>query len=108
MTTSGHHLDERPTDPNNPDAIMLELVGSGRSVLQLGCAAGHMTRWLAAAGCEVTDVELDPEGAGGHLDHLDLGEVFEGRTFEVVLCGDVPAQLRDPTRVLVAARRLLA
>ena len=53
MTTSGHHLDERPTDPNNPDAIMLELVGSGRSVLQLGCADGHMTRWLAAAGCAV-------------------------------------------------------
>ncbi|MGB4746271.1 MAG: methyltransferase domain-containing protein [Candidatus Microthrix parvicella] len=108
MTTSRYHLDERPTDPNNPDAIMLELVGSGRSVLHLGCADEHMTRWLAAAGCEVTEAELDSEGAGADLDHLDLGELFEGRTFEVVLCGDVAAQLRDPTRMLVAARRLLA
>ena len=51
---------------------------------------------------------MDSEGAGADLDHLDLGELFEGRTFGVVLCGDVAAQLRDPTRMLVAARRLLA
>ena len=118
MTSSRYHVDERPTEPNNSHTLLLDLVGSNRRVLELGCSTGYMTQWLAAAGCDVTGVEVSPEAAEearqwanevvvGDLDSLDLEAQFGDRRFEVVLCGDVLEHLRDPERVLVAARRLL-
>ena len=118
MTSSRYHVDERPNEPNNSHTLLLDLVGSNRRVLELGCSTGYMTQWLAAAGCDVTGVEVSPEAAEearqwasevvvGDLDSLDLEAQFGDRRFEVVLCGDVLEHLRDPVRVLVAARRLL-
>ena len=118
MTGSRYHVDDRPTEPNNSHTMLLDLVGSNRRVLELGCSDGYMTRWMVDAGCDVTGVEVDPEAAEqarqwatevvvGDLDSLDLEETLGGRRFEVVLCGDVLEHLRNPTRALVAARRLL-
>ena len=118
MTSSRYHVDERPHEPNNSHTLLLDLVGSNRRVLELGCSTGYMTQWLAAAGCDVTGVEVSPEAAEearqwaqevvvGDLDSLDLEAQFGDRRFEAVLCGDVLEHLRDPGRVLVAARRLL-
>ncbi|MEZ5380460.1 MAG: class I SAM-dependent methyltransferase [Microthrixaceae bacterium] len=118
MTGSRYHVDDRPTEPNNSHTMLLDLVGSNRRVLELGCSDGYMTRWMVDAGCEVTGVEVDPEAAEqarqwatdvvvGDLDALDLEETLGDRRFEVVMCGDVLEHLRNPTRALVAARRLL-
>ena len=63
MTSSRYHVDERPHEPNNSHTLLLDLVGSNRRVLELGCSTGYMTQWLAAAGCDVTGVEVSPEAA---------------------------------------------
>lgn len=118
MTTSRDHADERSTESDRSNAMLVDLVGSNRRVLELGCSTGQVTQRLTAAGCEVTGVEASPEAAEearqwasevvvGDLDVLDLEAQFGDRRFEVVLCGDVLGRIRSPGRVLVAARRLL-
>ncbi|MEZ5372253.1 MAG: class I SAM-dependent methyltransferase [Microthrixaceae bacterium] len=117
MTSSREHVDERPTDPNDAGAVLLDLVGANRRVLELGTTGG-LTRWLADAGCEVTAVVPDETAAEtaresaaevvvGDLESLDLEAQFGDRRFEVVVCAGVLGRLRDPGRALVAARRLL-
>ncbi|HLI55376.1 MAG TPA: methyltransferase domain-containing protein, partial [Acidimicrobiales bacterium] len=44
-------------------AIVAELVGSGRRVLDVGCSTGYLAQVLVQAGNRVSGVELDPEAA---------------------------------------------
>lgn len=105
---------------NNVHAHALDLVGRGKRVLELGCAAGHVTRALVAGRCEVVAVEADVDAAAA-LDGLDGVEVFvgdlddptvvqkaaEGQLFDVVLAGDVLEHLVDPAATLQACREVL-
>ena len=103
---------------NNAHATALDLVGYGKRVLELGPAAGHVTRVLVERGCEVTGIEIDPRAAAG-LEGIaecvvgDLGDpaivlrAARGRTYDVVLAGDVLEHLPDPLPALRACRRVL-
>jgi SAM-dependent methyltransferase len=107
---------------NDVHAHALALVGRGKRVLELGCAAGHVTRALVDRRCEVVSIEADAEAAS-HLDDLAGGRVdvfvgdltdptivqkaAEGRTFDVVLAGDVLEHLPDPVSTLLACRDVL-
>jgi 2-polyprenyl-3-methyl-5-hydroxy-6-metoxy-1,4-benzoquinol methylase len=97
----------------------VEMIGSGRKVLELGCAAGHITTILAARGNTVVGVEIDPQAAQAarafarevhsfDLDTVDLGVVLGGEQFDVVLAGDVLEHLKDPWRTLGQMAGLLA
>jgi len=104
---------------NNSHVYMLELVGSVKRVLDVGCASGYFARALAEHGCTVSGVEYDVDAAEqarpalaelvvGDLEQLDLvAQLGEGR-FNVVVFGDVLEHLRDPLPVLRQARTLLA
>jgi 2-polyprenyl-3-methyl-5-hydroxy-6-metoxy-1,4-benzoquinol methylase len=113
---------EAPIDlsVDNAHTRVLRLVGEGKQVLELGCAAGHMSRFLVTErGCTVTAVERDEEAAAearkvvsrlilGDLDTLELSEALPGARFDAILCADVLEHLKDPVRVLRGLRPLVA
>ena len=100
-------------------ALLLELVGFAKDVLDVGCATGYLAGALAEQGCRVWGVEVDADAARtaaevceqvvvGDLAALDLDEALGGRRFDVVVLGDVLEHLLDPLPVLRASRGLLA
>ncbi|WP_199423599.1 class I SAM-dependent methyltransferase [Actinotalea solisilvae] len=103
---------------NNSHALMLELVGPGGRVLDVGCATGYLGAALKERGSEVAGVELDPEAAAraaevldevvvADLETVDLVERFGPESFDVVVFGDVLEHLREPLRLLSNATGLL-
>lgn len=107
-----------PAAPNSAHAMAIRMVGNDRRVLEVGCSVGHVTEHLVANGNEVVGVEIDPAAAEearrfattvhvADLDRAPLDELVEGR-FDVILFGDVLEHLREPSRALDAAVRLLA
>lgn len=104
---------------NNSHTYMVELVGSQKRVLDVGCASGYFARTLVERGCRVSGVEYDVEAAEqarpaleqlvvGDLESLDLVAELGAGGFDVVVFGDVLEHLRDPLPVLRQARELLA
>ena len=107
------------SDVNTSHAIVMDLVGSGKRVLDVGCASGYLAEALSAAGNKVSGVELDPVAAEaarplldrlvvGDIEQLDLVDEFGAGAFDVVIFADVLEHLRDPVEVLRRARPLLA
>jgi 2-polyprenyl-3-methyl-5-hydroxy-6-metoxy-1,4-benzoquinol methylase len=103
---------------NDVHAHALAFVGRGKRVLELGCAAGHVTRALVDRHCEVVGIEADAEAAsnlegiaeafvGDLTDPTIVQKAAEGRTFDVVLAGDVLEHLPDPASTLLACRDVL-
>lgn len=92
---------ETAVDPNalnNSHAFALDMVGCDRRVLEVGCAAGHVTRILRDRGCQVVAIEIDAVAAAhagqwAERSHRrrcragrDLGFGWLGR-FDVVVFG---------------------
>ena len=108
-----------PAASNTSHYQLLDLVGGHKSVLDVGCATGYLARALRERGCAVSGIEYDAEAAEQarpHLDHLVVGDLnvldlaaeFGGRTFDVVVLGDILEHLVDPTEVLARLVGLLA
>lgn len=108
-----------PLRPNDAHGISLQLVGKGKSVLELGAAAGHVTKALKSLGNTVTAIERDgrflpdlkaiaDDAHVTDLDWLDLRELLHGRQFDVILAGDVLEHCSRPDLVLLQCHDLLA
>jgi SAM-dependent methyltransferase len=55
---------EQYPDPYSRTWILLEWIGRGKRVLELGCATGFMSRYLVQRrGCSVIGIEVDPEAS---------------------------------------------
>ncbi|HEY3738151.1 MAG TPA: class I SAM-dependent methyltransferase [Jatrophihabitans sp.] len=104
--------------PGSSHELMLELVGSNKDVLDVGCDTGYLGKVLIAHGCTVSGVEMNPEAAEqaskhlqrvlvSDLEFMDLESEFGRDSFDVVVFGDVLEHLRDPLSVLRDARSLL-
>jgi len=113
------HLAVDLENDNSAPTKIVRLVGSGRLVLDVGCAHGHLAEALRARGCRVVGVEQDPEDAARARTHCeqvldcDLEQPgwtapLTGRRFDVIVFADVLEHLRDPARVLREACQLLA
>ena len=107
-----------PADQTTAHGLMLGMVGHGKRVLEIGCAAGHLTKHLVAQGCRVDGIEIDPVAASiaatiaervvvADLDRLDFAEGLEPGSYDVILLGDVLEHTRAPDDVLMLARPLL-
>lgn len=108
-----------PEDPDSTAARICKLVGHGRHVLELGCAAGAMTAVLAHHyRCKVTGVELDAEAARAAAPHAEAIHVasledpawvapLAGRQFDTILAADVLEHLHNPAACLQQLRPLL-
>ena len=104
---------------NDPHVLAVGRVPANSSVLDLGLADGSVAAVLKAMGCRSWGVEIDPSAAESarrvceevaveDLNHLDLGALFEGRRFDVVLMLDVLEHLPDPAAVLRGVGSVLA
>ena len=107
-----------PLRPNDAHGISLQLVGQGKTVLELGAASGHVTKALKSLNNVVTAVERDARFSENlseiadeviitDLDWLDLRERLRGKKFEVVLAGDVLEHCSKPELVLLQIHELL-
>lgn len=63
MSSSTYAVDIDPAEPNTSHALMLELVGGDKRVLDMGCAEGDLARALVRHGCTVSGVEYDAAAA---------------------------------------------
>jgi 2-polyprenyl-3-methyl-5-hydroxy-6-metoxy-1,4-benzoquinol methylase len=115
-----HEETERDVlDANTSLSLMVAMIGSGKRVLDVGCASGYFARLLQKNGCQVTGIDANPEALEAaregcshmilaDLDRESLAPLLEGATFDVVAFGDVLEHLHDPLRVLDQARAALA
>lgn len=98
---------------------VVELVGRDAKVLEVGCAAGHMTQVLREQlRCEVTAVEVNSEEAAQakpYAERLIVGDIEEpeiweqvGGPFDCAIFADVLEHLIDPWEVLRRTRNVLA
>ena len=103
---------------NTSHALLVELTGPDRRVLDVGCAGGDLGRVLKARGCRVAGVEIDEAAAEaaaevvdevliGDVDELDLVGHFGKESFDVVVFGDVLEHVADPVATLRKVRPLL-
>ena len=97
-------------------AKLLEAVGTGNRVLDVGCSSGYLARPLSERGNTIVGLELDPVAAHAAEEFCELvlvGDVetmdlpLEPGSFDVVLGGDVIEHLRDPAATLARLRPLL-
>ncbi len=97
---------------------LLRQIPGGSDVLELGPASGYMTQILAAQGCRVDAVEINPQDAAKaapHCRRIIVGSVEDAANFaelpgpyHVILMADVLEHLRQPEYVLQLVRPRLA
>jgi methionine biosynthesis protein MetW len=98
--------------------ILLDWVGTGKRVLEVGCSTGYMSRLMAERNCVVTGIEVDVEAAEKarrycsevyvmDLDSDDWVPSLRDKGFDVVLLGDVLEHLVDPLKVLHRMQEVL-
>lgn len=103
---------------NSSHSLIIELVGQGKRVLDVGCATGYLAKALGDNGCEVSGVEIDPVAAAkaepflktlvvANIEREDLTSFFEAESFDAVVFGDVLEHMIDPERVVKQATQLL-
>jgi 2-polyprenyl-3-methyl-5-hydroxy-6-metoxy-1,4-benzoquinol methylase len=120
MALSGYDIDvDLANRPGTSHAMLVELVGSNKRVLDVGCATGYLGEAMTALGNHVEGFEQNPIDAAearkklarveeGDLESVDLVDLFGRESFEVVVFGDVLEHLRNPLAVLRRSRPLLA
>lgn len=107
------------SDANISHTLIVEEVGSDKTVLDVGCATGYLAEALGRNGCTVSGIEYSTEAAEAARAHLDqlvvadlnavtLADAFSGRSFDTVVFGDVLEHLLDPAAALRSAASLLA
>src|SRR5262249_16497031 len=110
---------EVDVNANPTDAAIVEFLGNGKHVLELGCGSGHMSRTLCDRDCPVVGIEIDrpaAEAAAEHcrrviaadLDYLDFDHEIGPDRFDVIVAADVLEHLKDPVSVLKGLRQFLS
>jgi len=98
--------------------VLLQWVGTGKRVLEVGCSTGYMSRHLMQRNCCVTGIEVDADAAEKarpycsevlirDLNAPDWMAGVSGKAFDVVLLGDVLEHLVDPSALLMQIGTLL-
>lgn len=104
----------------NAPAKLLRLVGTGKKVLEVGCATGYVSKVMKERlGCIVTGIEIDHEAAKeaekycervvvGNIEEMDISVALGNERFDVITFGDVLEHFKSPDKVLRAVRPFLA
>jgi len=105
--------------PGTSHALLVDMVGGNKRVLDVGCDTGYLGEVLSAFGNITSGFEINEETAQearknlvrvevGDLEATDLVSVFGPGSFDAVVFGDVLEHLRDPLPTLRQSRALLA
>ena len=101
------------TDPASEDQILLDLLGTGNRILELGCYDGHFSVAAQRAGNVVVGLDINADAIataqsrGVDASVADLNRprsLPTGELFDVVVASNVLEHLADPDRVLREAR----
>ena len=104
---------------NSSTGMILSRINEGSVVLEFGCAAGRMTRYMKEAlGCKVYIVEYDKSAFEKALQYAEDGlcddiltfqwvEKFKGINFDAVIFADVLEHLTESEKVLKEASKCL-
>ncbi|WP_215734801.1 class I SAM-dependent methyltransferase [Geobacter grbiciae] len=116
---STKYLYEVDMSSDSTSAKIIKLVGKGKKVLEVGCAAGSQSKVMKEQfGCSVTGVEIDADAANeasrycdkiitGNIESLDMLETFKKEKYDVAIFADVLEHLYDPVAVLIKVSDLL-
>jgi len=101
------------SEVTNERALLCELVGEGKTVLDCGCGAGSNARILRDHGCQVIGIEYDPalaSQAASVCTEVVSGDLTDPETFarvaaiqpqfDVILCSHVLEHLTDPDSLI--------
>ncbi len=103
---------------NNSQVLLIELIGAGKNILEVGTSTGYVSRILKERGNTVTGIEIDPgagEIAGQHCDSMFIGDIekldldayLAPSSFDVIIFGDVLEHLVSPEDVLRKVKKYL-
>jgi SAM-dependent methyltransferase len=104
--------------PSDVCAMVLELIGERKRVLDIGCGPGTLAGLLAARQCDIVGIDRDPlcveearrfctHAFVADVDNSPIAQIADNRTFDAIVLGDVLGHLREPLRVLDECRGLL-
>ena len=103
--------------PYSAHMTIIQLVGSNKKVLDVGCATGQLAKRLVEKGCEVVGIEIDNESAQfarRYCRDVIVGDVeilkdlpYPEGYFDVIIFADVLEHLKDPQAVLTNLKRYL-
>lgn len=96
---------------------IIDLVGSSKKVLELGCSSGYMSKLLKENNCQVDGLEIDrksAEQAKKYLNKLFIGSLDEEmflkkikEKYDVIVAADVLEHTKNPEVVLKSLRKNL-
>jgi glycosyltransferase involved in cell wall biosynthesis len=95
----------------SPQSLALERIPPGATVLEIGCAAGHMARALREKGCRVTGIDQSAPPADAGLVRFIPADLSAGELpvnpggFDYVLLLDVVEHLSAPEALVDSLRR---
>lgn len=109
--TSKYQVEVDLENKNSSHTLIVELVGRDKHVLDVGASTGYLAEVLVEHGCRVTGIEIDPDAARqaekscervivGDVEELNLQEILEEGSFDVIIFGDVLEHLKDPAQTL--------
>lgn len=119
---TAQHVYDYLVDPDSPTApaFVMQLVGTDKRVLEVGCGPGSITRMLAGQGrCKVTGIELDVsaiELARPYCEKIVQGDLNKKSwpslladlpPFDSVVAADVLEHLYDPWSTLKRMARFI-
>ena len=104
-------------NPYTVHSKMLEIVGKNKTILEIGCATGYMTKRFKKNNCNITGVEINPKSAEiakQYCDQIIIGDIevekdfpLKKEYFDFILFADVLEHLRFPLRTLVKFKKYL-
>jgi len=117
MENSMSFYDEFNNNQYGSQTKVVELVGAGKKVLEIGCASGRISKRLTENGCKVVGVEIDANSSIKaknfchevvtcdieSLEDLDYHDNY----FDVILFSNVLEHLKSPLNVLKKLKRYL-
>ncbi|MBU3957243.1 class I SAM-dependent methyltransferase [Patescibacteria group bacterium] len=114
------NLEEYQFDPSShsPNVKILNLIKSGKKVLDVGCASGYLAARLVKKKCQVFGIEIDKKAAqkaSKHCQKVINDDVelidklpFPQNFFDIVVLSDILEHLKRPDLVLIKLKKYLA